>query len=268
MAITTLDGLIGSVKQRPQWKKTASRTSIANSWFTTIDLAGSPGAGTLAGASTAAGIVPTDATAGFPPITAFGGAAQGYIGNVDYSSTVACRIRIYDLLFKAGAYAFNANTALAAQPSFLGRVPGGTAADTGGCTEIWAEQVTAATGNQAVNVTYTNSAGTAARTTGAVGIAAAPTVGRCWRLPFQAGDNGVQLITNVQGSTATVGTFNVLVLRPLWTGRVVAANFGDLHDYLRTGLPRIFEDSALYPLIAADSTATGLPDIDFTINVG
>lgn len=268
MAITTLDALIGSVKQRSGYKKTASRVTVANSWFTLFDLAGSPGAGTLAGSSTAAGVVPTDAIAGFPPINAFGGANLGYLGNVDFSNTVAARIRIYDLLFKAGAYAFNANTALAAQPSFLSRIPGGTAADCAGITEIWAEMVTAATGNQAVNVTYTNSAGTASRTTGATGIGAAPTVGRCWQLPLQAGDNGVSLITNVAGSVATVGTFNVLVLRPLWTGRVVAANFGDLHDYLRIGLPRLFEDSALYPLISADSTASGLPDIDFTINVG
>lgn len=268
MAITTLDTLIGSVKQRPGWKKTAARTTVASTWFNMIELAGSPGAGVLAGTSTAAGIVPTDATAGFPPIAAFGGAAQGYLGNVDYSNTVAARIRVYDLLFKCGAYAFNANQALAAQPSFLGRIPGGTTADCAGITEIWAEMVTVATGNQAVNVTYTNSAGTAARTTGATGIGAAPTVGRCWQLPLQSGDNGVSLITNVAGSVATVGTFNVLILRPLWTGRIVAANFGDLHDYLRTGLPRIFEDSALYPLINADSTSSGLPEIDFTINVG
>lgn len=268
MAISTLNGLIAATKQRVPWKKTATRTTVASGWFSLFDVAGNPGAGTLAGSSTTAGVVPTDATAGCPSIFAFGGGNVGHIAGVEFSSTVACRIRLFDLLFKAGAYAFNANTALSGQPSFLGRVPGGSASDTAGCTEIWVEQVTAATGNQAVNVTYTNELGTASRTTGAVGIGAAPTVGRCWQLPLQAGDRGVSLITNVAGSVASAGTFNVLVLRPLWTGRVIANNAGDLHDYLRTGLPRVFDDSALFALVAADSTSSGLPDLDITIANG
>lgn len=258
MAISTVDGYVAAAKQLVPWKKTATRTTVANGWFSLFDVAGLPGAGTLAGSSTAAGVVPTDATAGCPPINAFGGGAKGYLSRVEFGSTVACRLRLYDLLFKAGAYAFNANTALSAQPSYSGRLPN---TDYKGL-EIWVEQVTAATGNQAVNVTYTNEGGTGSRTTGAIGIGAAPTVGRCWQLPLQSGDAGVQKIDNVAGSVATVGTFNVLVLRPLWTGRVIAANQGDLHDMLRTGLREIFADSALFGLVNADSTSSGIPDIE------
>jgi hypothetical protein len=267
MAITTLDGLIGAARQRIGFVKTASRTAVAGQFFSVFDLAGAPGAGVLAGTSTTAGVVPTDATAGCPTIDNFGG-LEGYLTGVEFGSTVACRIRLYDLLFKAGAYAFNANTALTAQPSFLGRVPGGTAAACAGQTEIWVETVTAATGNQTWNVTYTNEAGTGSRTTGAVGVGAAPIVGRCWQLPLQAGDKGVSLITNVAGGTGTAGTANILVLRPLWTGRVIAANAGDLHDYLRTGMTKVFEDSALFALVAADSTATGIPEMNINISKG
>ncbi|MGL5935247.1 MAG: hypothetical protein ACRCZI_06450, partial [Cetobacterium sp.] len=167
-----------------------------------------------------------------------------------------------DRLFACGAYAFNANTALASQPSFSSRVPGGTDFTS---LQIWVEQVTAATGNQAVNVTYTNQAGTGSRTTGAVGVGAAPIVGRCWQLPLQSGDSGVQRIDNVTGSVATVGTFNVMVLRPLWEGRVMIATAGDLHDLLSTGLPQVFADSAMYGLVCADSTSTGIPDVTFEI---
>lgn len=169
---------------------------------------------------------------------------------------IACRINVFDRLFVAGAYAFNANTALTSQPSFSSRVPGGT--DYVG-TQLWVEQVTAATGNQAVNVTYTNSAGTASRTTGATGIGAAPTLGRCWQLPLQAGDAGVQLVTNVAGTVASAGTFNVMVLRPLLSARVRSANDGDVQDLLRTGLPQVYDTSALYVLVSADSTSSGLP---------
>lgn len=261
MTVATLNDFIASAKQRIPLMKSATRTSIANSWFSVFDLAGEPGAGVIAGTSTTAGVVPTDATAGCPIINAFGASASGYVSSVQFSSNVACRIAVFDMLFKAGAYTFNANVALTGQPSFAARVPG---ADYSGL-ELWVEQVTAGTGNQAVNVTYTNSAGVTGRTTGATGIAAAPTLGRCWQLPLAAGDAGVQTITNVAGTVATAGTFNVLVMRRLWTGRVPIANSGDVHDMLRTGLPQVYDTSAFRVLVAPDSTSTGVSDIWLTV---
>lgn len=265
MAIATIDQWVAAAKQKALLKKTASRATIALRAFSVFELAGNPGAGTLAIGNTANGLVHTDATAGYPPINAFGGGATGYLGRITFANTVTCRMRIYDRLFSAGAYAFNANTALAAQPSFLGRVPGGVAADCAGCTEIWVEQVTAATGNQAVTVLYTNDAGVGGRTTGAVGIAAAPTVGSMWQLPLQAGDKGVSLITNIQGTVATVGTFNVHVMRPLAESRIMVANMADVQDFIRTGMPQLFDTSALFLVVQPDSTASGLPDIDFDV---
>lgn len=265
MPITTLDGLIAASKQRVPIKKTATRTTIANGWFSLFDIAGDPGAGTLAGSSTTTGVVPEDTTAGTPLINAFGGGNTGNLMNVEFASTVACRLMIYDLLWKGGAYAFNASTTGQTPASYSARVPGGTDFTN---TEIWVEQVTAATGNQAVNVTYTNQSGTTGRSTGAVGIGAAPTVGRMWPLPLQAGDTGVQGVTGVVGTVATAGTFNVLVIRPLWSGRVIAANFGDLHDYMRVGLPRVFDTSALAVCVNADGTSSGLPELMLTIANG
>ena len=265
MAITTFDpGFIASAKQYVTMMKTASRTSIAAAWFSIFDLAGNPGAGVLAGTSTAAGIVPTDATAGCPLIDAFGASATGYLAQVDFGSSVACRFKIVDMLFKAGAYAFNAAVTLASQPSYSSRVPGGNYAN----TQIWIEAVTAFTGNLSVAVTYTNQAGTTGRTTGTVALGLAPTVGRLIQLPLQSGDTGVQVINSVTATVATVGTFNVLVLRPLWTGRCRTANDGDVHDIPKTGMPTLFADSALVALVAADSTATGIPEIELMIANG
>lgn len=260
MTITTFDGLLGSAKQYISLAKTASRTTIATGRFSLTDLAGNPGAGVLAGTSTAAGIVPTDATAGMPTINAFGGGATGYLAQVDFGSSVASRLRISDMLFKAGAYAFNANTALAGQPSFSSRLPGGVYED----TQIWIEAVTAFTGNPTFTITYTNQSGTAGRTaTLAAGLA--PTLGRRMQIPLQAGDTGVQTITNVAATVATVGTFNVLVLRPLWGGRVKIANDGDVHGPDKTMLPVLFDNSALDLMVAADSTSSGIPEIEFVI---
>jgi hypothetical protein len=264
MAITTFDGFIASAKQYKAVSKTASRTSVASSWFTLFDVAGNPGAGVLAGTSTTAGVVPTDATAGCPTIDDFGGGATGYLAQVEFGSSVACRMRMFDLLWKGGAYAFNANTSGQTPTSFSSRVPGGT---NFGDTEIWLEQVTAGTGIQNVNVTYTNQSGTTGRSTGTIATAA-NIVGRMWKLPLQSGDTGVQGVTGVVGSVATVGTFNILVVRPVWTGRVKIANDGDVHDLAKTGMPVLYADSALFLAVAADSTATGIPEIEFVIANG
>jgi hypothetical protein len=264
MAITTLDGLIAAAKQRVQIVKTASRTSVGGAWFSVFDQAGNPGAGTLAGANTTTGVVPTDATAGVPIINAFGGGATGYVTGVEFASSVTCRVMLFDLLWKAGPYAFNASTTGQTPASYSARVPGGTDFTN---TENWLEQVTAGTLVQNVNVTYINQSGTAGRSTGTVATAV-NIVGRMWQLPLQAGDSGVQGVTGVVGSVASAGTFNILVLRPLWVGRVIVANAGDIHDYLRVGMPAITAEAALGIAVLADSTATGLPEMMVTIANG
>jgi hypothetical protein len=171
---------------------------------------------------------------------------------------------LFDLLWKGGAYAFNASTTGQTPASYSARVPNGTDFTN---TEIWLEQVTAGTLVQNVNVTYINQSGTAGRSTGTAATAV-NIVGRMWQLPLQAGDSGVQGVTGVVGSVASAGTFNILVLRPLWVGRVIVANAGDIHDYLRVGMPAITAEAALGIAVLADSTATGLPEMMVTIANG
>jgi hypothetical protein len=256
MAIATLDGYIAAVKQRIQWVKTTSRTSVAVYPESVFDVAGNPGAGVLAIGNTANGLVPDDTVAGYPPVNTFGG--LGYISKVEFGSTIACWFDLYDRLFAAGAYPYNANVTLASQPSYSGRVPGGT--DFVGL-QLWVEAVTAFTGNMSIAVTYTNQAGATGHTTGTIATGIAPILGRCIQLSLATGDSGLQKIESVVATVATAGTFNLMVLRPLWSGRVTVANGGDVHDLLRTGMVQIFDTSALYALIAADSTATGIPEL-------
>ena len=263
MAIASFDQAIAAAKQYLSVAKTAVRPSIAASWFSVFDLAGNPGAGVLAGTSTAAGVVPTDATAGCPTIGAFGASALGYLWQLEYGCSVACRLKLFDMVFKAGAYAFNAAQALTGQPSYASRMPGGSYSD----TQIWIEAVTAFTGNLTVTITYTNQSGVTGRTA-TLATGTALTVGRLMQVPLQAGDTGVQEITNVAGTVATAGTFNVLVLRPLWSGRCRTANDGDVHDFTKTGMPQVFADSALFLAVAADSTSTGIPEIELVVANG
>lgn len=270
MAITTRDGLIAAAKRIAPLYKTTTRTTVAGGWFSMFDIAGNPGAGVLAGGQSSppantAGAVPTDALAGYPTIPF--SANRSYLSRLSASNTVISQIAVYDRIWVGGTYAFNANVNVTSS-SWSSRVSyDGGAADYSGL-EIWVEQVTAATGNQAVNVTYTDQGG-ASGSTGAVGIGAAPTVGRCWQLPLAAGDSGLQAITNVTGSTATVGTFNVMVLRPLVRVYIPVANQQVLLNWADLGLPEVFNDAALYFLAMAPSgTSSGAPWLEFQVSNG
>ena len=264
MALSTLDGLIAAPRQGLTIRKTASVTAVAAQITAVHQAAGNPGAGVLAVGNTENGLVPTDATAGFPLINAFGAGAKGYIAALEFLNTVACNLILYDRLFHAGAYAFNANTTLASQPSFASRVPGGT--DFTGL-ELWVEAVTAFTGNLSINVGYRNQAG-ADVSTGVIATGIAPAIARVIPLPLAAGDSGIQRINSVVATVATVGTFNLVVVRRLATMRVLAANTGDCWGFDRTGLAEVFADSALCLAVQPDSTATGLPYVGFDIANG
>lgn len=274
MPISTLDQLIAAASQRTTIIKTAARTSVALVPFSILDIVGNPGAGVLAGTSTTAGVVPTSATAGFPIINAFAGGAFGYLNRIEFSSTVPCRLNLFDLVFKAGAYAFTGGTtALTAQPSYAGRMIGGTDFTN---TELWVEVSTAFLTGTAwqVQVTYTNQSGTAGRTSiiSPAQAAAGLTLGKLFPLALQSGDTGIQKVDSViatnGGTLMTAGAFNVLVMRRLWQGRVRIANDGDTHDMLKTGLPQMFDTSALTLVVAADGTSTGLPEVVLEIVSG
>lgn len=260
MSIQSFDALIAAARQQVNFIKTATRTTVAAVPFSVFDLAGNPGAGTLAGGNTANGVVPNDTTSGTPGVNSFGGGNTGYLAAVDFYSTVASWLFLYDLVFKAGQYAYNAgNTSLTSQPSYSGRMPLGTDYSN---TLILLECSTAFTSGTTWSVTvgYTNQAGTTGRSTGAITPGVAQTLGRVQVLPLQAGDSGVQKIESVNITTgnASAGGVNILVARQLWAGRVPLANSGDTHGPDKTGLPQLFDTSALMALVQADSTSSGI----------
>ena len=254
MSITTLDGLIAAAKKRVTIQKTTSRTAVAFVPFSVFDIAGNPGAGTIAVGNTANGIVPTDVIAGYPMIATPG--ASLYINRIMARSSVACWIDLYDCVFSCGAYTFNADVTLASQPSYANRLPG---TDYNGL-ELFIEAATAFTGSQTVQINYLDQGG-AAGDTGAIATGVAPILGRMLAIPLAAGDSGIQQITRVRSSVSTIGTFNVHVMRWLWSGRINAAYLGIADNVFRSGLVQIYGDSAIRPVIIADSTATGLPSV-------
>ena len=258
MPILTSSEYIGASKQVITFNKTASRTTVAAIPFSLFDTAGNPGAGSIVLGNTANGIVPTDAILGYPVINSITG--EGYLSVVNFASSGACRLAVYDCLFSAGSYTFNANTTLTSQPSYVSRLPN---SDYKG-TELWIEAATAFTGNLSVQINYLDQDGNAGDT-GVVATGAALILGRMMRIPLASGNSGVSQITQVRGTVATAGTFNVHVMRKLWEGRVNVANGGDRHGIYRTGMPQVYDTSALRVIITSDTTGSGLPTVDMEI---
>lgn len=262
MAITTNDQRIAAAKQLVMLLKTASSTTVANTPFSVLDVAGNPGAGSLAVGNTANGVVPTDATAGFPTINAFGGGNTGYLDSIHWGNTVVGRIALYDRLFHAGSFSLATlqTFTLASQPSYVGRLPGSSYEG----LEIFLE-INAAVAASAVTVAvgYTNQDGTAGRTTGASSALTSFITRRLIQMPLQAGDKGVQKIDTVVigGTVAATGTVNVIVARRLWSNRVRVANDGGLDAGNLTNMRIVYDTTAFWPVIQPDSTASGLPEL-------
>jgi hypothetical protein len=270
MSITKLDDYINAAKQRIGITK-VSRTTVQYLPFTTFDLNGNPGAGTIAGATVASAIVQLDSDSGYPAIDFSSGAT--YLSKVEFANTVVSRLRVVDVIAKSGAYSYaSATTAITSYPDITGRCPDYTSAGAawGYRNEIWLEVSTAFVTGTAwtCRVTYTNADGATSRTTITTGALAATalTLGKIIPLSLQAGDSGVRSIQSVivtNPSTAmTAGAFNINIVRQLWTsGRVPVANGCDIHDMLKTGLPIVYNTSALALVVNADSTASGVVDV-------
>ena len=276
MSITTLDQYIGALKQRIEFTKTpTARTTVAGIPFSIFDLAGQPGAGTLAGSATGTATpilqTPSVTGGGFPAITFSSGI--GYLSKVEFNNTVSGRLAIFDCLSKSNYGYAAGTTTITSTLDITGRLPDYSAPNGGYGCEIWIEVTTAFVTGTAwqVQVTYYNQSGNLSTSIiSAAQAVAALTLGKMFQIALASGDSGVQSLKSVivtNGGTAmTAGAFNVLIMRPLWTsGRVPLANGGDIHDMLKTGLPRVYPTSALFVQVCADSTSTGLPEINMEI---
>jgi hypothetical protein len=273
MAITTLDGYIAANKQRVGWFKPTTFTVVAGIPFSLFDKIGNPGAGVLAGTTTASAILQTDLIAGYPSIDAATG-VNCYLSKVEFGNIVASRLRIVDVIAKSGAYSYaTGTTSITSYPSITARCPDFTTTTSayGYRNEIWVECTAAFTSATAwqVQVTYANQNGvTATSVISAAQAAASLTANKLFQISLAAGDSGVQklysvIVTNVG---AAAGGFNLLLVRELWTsGRIKIANDGDIHDMLKTGLPIVYPDSAITVWLQADSTASGAPEVFYEL---
>lgn len=267
----TLNKILGAYKQRISLVKTNSVTTVAGVPFTTIDRAGFPVAGSLNPSQTTNGVVPTDATGGYPLIEAPSGSNKLYLSRVGINANVAMSVELFDVIFQAGQTTIptsgTTTVTLTSRPSITSRVP--FMAD--GTTRDWQSlqifvQMAVAGSNHAhsVSVDYLDQGG-AAGNTGNI-TTQSMIVNQLLRMPLAAGDTGVQEITgyNVNGIASATGAVVAQLMRSLGKYRTqggLSSTYGP--DY--TGLPQVFGDSAILAVVYTDSTSSGTPSVDIDI---
>lgn len=260
MAITNGDDYLAAARDRVQFIKTASFTTVAANPSSTFDIAGKPGAGSLTIGNTTTGLVPVDTTAGFPRVNDFGVGATGYLGAASFKSSIVGGALLYDRVWHAGSVLATslATTTFSGHPAYTQRLPGGNDYDD---LEILIEINTAFSATATtIAVGYTNQGGTTGRSTGATASLSGFATRRIIRMPLQAGDKAPQRIDSVTvgGTVATAGSFNVILARRLAEFDIRVANARDQQAWDQTNAPQVFADGALWLVVEPDSTASGV----------
>lgn len=274
MAITTFDQYVGSFKQHIQISKSAAVTTVAGQWATKFASAGFPGAAS-APANTTTGVVPTDATTGFPVIQNFSGSNLGYLSRVEAYSPVNQTLALFDLLFWAGPTTIptsgTTTVTLGTQPSFSGRLPFRSDGTTPRWEEVemWVWLSTAGSNHaHTFQMSYRDQDNNTAESSATVSTQNIA-VNRILRVPWNAGDYGAQLMNGylVNGVTSASGAVTAMFVRRLWTGRV-EANTHKVFGPDLTGMPQVFQDSALFLAALPESTSTSTPNVLIEIAEG
>ena len=257
MAITTMDGLVAGLggAQRLVVNKANVVVAVAGRTMSLWSAAGQPGVGEVTAGTSTTGVVPDKTTVGALSFVNPASGSNSYLAGVRGFSAATGMIILYDVLWQwttPGWALAAANNSAPASTVALTRPD-----SSGTNTELWVETLAAgAVTAGTFTVTYTNSALTASKSTGANATIASPPTGTIQPLTLAAGDNGVSAVTNVTHSTAWAGTHRLMIVRrlaeiPCTTLTAFSYNAVDL------GMPRIYDNACLGMAFSANSTATG-----------
>ena len=240
-----------------------SITTVAGGKYALSYVTGNPTAFTFGTALTATTV--TQATTGaILPFTNATAPATKHLLSAGAGSTVAVgTILVYDLLAR---YPLNGTVTSGSFTTVTLPARDNTGATSG--VGIQAMVINAnATATTAVNLTltYTNSAGTAARSTGAQAIIASAqhrvvhdTQG--FFMPLQAGDVGIRQVDSYTlSATATSTQLEIQLIRPLaYIPVLVAGGYTERDLVLNTPkLPRLYDGTALQFALIAGTTSSG-----------
>jgi hypothetical protein len=131
---------------------------------------------------------------------------------------------------------------------------------------MWMEQLTAGTGTPSGQIGITDQGGTAGNALINQQAMANVVANQVYQLSLPAGACGITAPTSYQFGGATVGTYNLTVMRPL-VKSLFMPNAGKFHQQTTFDFGRveILPNTCFYPIFSGSSTPTGT---QFEFNIG
>jgi hypothetical protein len=239
---------LANTNQRMPFTK-ASLTTVAGGYFSLWSAVGQPGAGTVSAGNITTGAICTSATAGaFTYANA--GTGNIYLNRATAGSSSVGTLVVYDRLWHGGAYTSVAGVISANTTTAI------TRSATGDGVELWAEIATVLSATTTITVTYINQAGTTGRTATCT-LPSLAIASRMFPFALQAGDTGIRQITNISGSAAPTGTFNLVMLERQTELPMPLVGISCIQDFASTGLPVLEASSCLALMMATNTTTSG-----------
>ena len=263
MSIVTEDGVLAGLKPPVPFQKNAFTGQASGQMHNLGVVAGNPGVWTLGAPGMAGVAVSANALGG---ALRFDNPSAGFAYLAKLAANVGANIRalmLYDLLWYQSGLAETTTTAQTINSvAFPARDIAGSVNGDG--VEAWLHCTTATTNAAIANTTlgYTNEAGTASRSAGlAYDWPANAVAGTMVPFGLQGSDRGVRSIqTLTLGTSYGGGQVEILALRRLARIAFSADNAGDVYDWARLALPRLFDSSAIYIAAKLAGTAAGACD--------
>lgn len=257
MTITTLDQVIAGAKPSQFVTKLASGTLVAGRPFTPLFLGGQPGAATAP--TPGIGGAAVTSLAGAIPFTNPTGGNWQYLSRFSGASTSPGVLVLCDLLW----WNSGINATLTTEQTFTGaaQIPerdnNGANLGDGVFGGLLVSTATGA-GTPTVTFKYTNSAGTQDRTaTNIQATAASSPAGTFYQFGLAAGDVGVQRAQSIQlSATWTSGSIHAVLYRPVAVLELATASIPNAVDAISGGLPRLYNNSVLFPLLIPATTTS------------
>jgi len=273
MAITTEDGIVAGMKPPVAFTKATFTGEAAGQFHNLAHVAGNPGAWTLGAPGLAGVAISTSGQIGGNLNFENPSSANAYLAKL--AASVGANIvglLLYDLLW------YNTGLAEATTTAQTVNSAAWPARDADGSTngrqvEIWLTTTTATTNAGAITNTtysYTNSAGTAGRSAGlAYSWPATAVAGTAVPFALQGSDVGVRSVQSITlGTSYVAGQVDAIALRRIAYAPMVGATSGMLLDWAALGLPRLYDNSALYLMALLSGTAAGAVTGDLAYSHG
>lgn len=269
MTITTLDGIDSGLTMPFMYDKSAANhaNSLANRYISTWYLAGNPAAAT-ANSSGLSGVALTNPTTGqlpLPPVS-----NTTYLASITHkapnSNSQGLGLLVDRLWHNSGIVMTVSTSQTINSVTWPARDINDSTNGEGVLIGLELSTATGA-GTPTMTIEYTNSVGTAGRTsTGIIAGVASSAAGSFYLFALQAGDTGVRSIqTFTFSATWTSGAAHLVAFKVLAAIPARGVNVpGVVHDYMTMGLQKVNDNSVPFVIFAGLTAGKTISKVCYT----